>query len=316
VAPELTLTIVLYNSASLLPECLQSIRSDVESGFADLIAVDNASPDESVAILSEALPDAAIVRSETNRGFAGGANLAWPKVGSRYWMLLNPDIVVPPGGLRTLVDWMDAHPRIAFASPDLVGSEGQPGTPGRALPSISLTLLEVSRLHRLIPRRARGKLLRGAYWTGGDQLDAGWVPGAALIARREAIDEIGLMSESFFMYGEDVDWCWRARSAGWDVGVCGDVTFLHGSGSSVRRTWDADERAGRMAVSMLEAVKRMRGTRYARAYGRATALALRLEALNPRRSSAQRERSASVSHAYRDGVKSVRTTPNERFPGD
>jgi N-acetylglucosaminyl-diphospho-decaprenol L-rhamnosyltransferase len=297
--PDLALTIVLYNSADGLADCLRSIRSDIAGGFADLIAVDNASPDESAAVLASEIPDARIVRSDRNRGFAGGANLAWPLVEAPYWLLLNPDVVVPPGGLRKLVRWMNAHPDIAFASPDLESPGGRPGTPGRALPSLGLTLLELSRLHLMLPRRVRARLLRGSYWEGGDQLDAGWVPGTALIARRTAVEEIGLLSESFFMYGEDLDWCWRARSAGWHIGVCTEVTFTHREGSSAAQTWGAREKHGRMAHGFVEAVRRARGDRYARMYTRVTALALYLEAINPRRGRAERDRARAASSAHR-----------------
>jgi N-acetylglucosaminyl-diphospho-decaprenol L-rhamnosyltransferase len=295
----LALTIVLHNSADGLSECLRSLHADVQSGFAHLIAVDNASPDRSAEVVAHEIPGARIVRSEDNLGFAGGANLAWPFVNAQYWMLLNPDVVVPAGGLRELVAWMDDHPAIALASPELVSADGRRVDPGRALPSVGLTLLELSRLHRLLPASTRGRLLRGAYWRGGDQLDAGWIPGTALIARSEAVEAIGLLSESFFMYGEDVEWCWRAQSHGWRIGVCSGVTFTHGEGSSAARTWSPQERANRMACGLVESVRRSRGPRYARLYARVMAFALYIEGVNPRREPSERARAHAASLAYR-----------------
>jgi N-acetylglucosaminyl-diphospho-decaprenol L-rhamnosyltransferase len=315
--PALSLTIVLHNSADGLADCLRSIHDDVASGFADLIAVDNASPDQSADVLAEEIPEARIERSDRNRGFAGGANLAWPSVRASYWMLLNPDVIVPAGALRRLVAWMDAHPSIAFASPELRAPDGRPGTPGRALPSVGLTLLELSRLHRLLPARLRGRLLRGAYWTGGDQLDAGWVPGTALIARREAVEAIGLLSESFFMYGEDLDWCWRARSAGWSIGVCSGVTVTHREGSSATRTWAPEESVDRTDRALFEAIWRTRGRRYATLYIWVNALALSLEGIHPRRSSAERRRARNTARAYRSVLRDRRRWPrrlSRRWP--
>ena len=92
------------------------------------------------------------------------------KARGRYWLLLNPDVRVPADGLEKLVAWMDGHPEHGVASPDLVGADGRWQAPGRAFPSIGLTLLELTRAHRALPRDLRGRLLRGPYWIDGDQL--------------------------------------------------------------------------------------------------------------------------------------------------
>ena len=141
--PELSIAIVLYNSGESLPDCLRSIRPELDSGFAELIAVDNASPDDSVPILEAEVPAAQVVEMGRNRGFAVGANAALARAQGRYWLLLNPDVRVPAGGLRRLVAWMDAHPALALASPDLVDVKGQWEEPGRALPSVARTLLRL-----------------------------------------------------------------------------------------------------------------------------------------------------------------------------
>ena len=238
-SPTVSVTIVLHNSEHELRGCLAAIRPDLQSGFAELIAVDNASPDDSAGEVARALPAAKIIRSARNLGFAAGANLAWPHVRGRYWLLLNPDTELDEGGIEKLAAWMDANPQLGAASAELAGQLGDelPST-GRALPSPWRPLLEASRLHLLLPRRARGGILRGAYWRGGDQLDAGWVPATALMARREAIESVGLLDDRFFLYGEDIEWCWRMRQSGWSVGVCSTVHALHREGASALRTFD------------------------------------------------------------------------------
>ena len=115
------------------------------------------------------------------------------------------------------------------------------GGPGRATPSIARTLFELTRLHRALPRRTRGRLLRGPYWTGGDDVDAGWVPGTAMIVRPSAVRDVGNLREDLFIYGEDLEWCWRMRRAGWRVGVCSTATFVHDTSSSARATFGARE---------------------------------------------------------------------------
>jgi hypothetical protein len=289
---------VLFNSEEHVGECLESVRGDVESGYAELIAVDNASPDSSVAIVEGALPGSTIVPAGDNLGFARGANLAWPRARGRYWLLLNPDVVMPPGGLRRLVEWMDAHPGVGVCSPEIGVGESA----GRALPSIGRTVLEASRLHKLLPRRTRGRLLRGSYWPGGDQLDAGWIPATAAIARREAVERAGLFGEEFFMYGEDLEWTARIGRLGWGVGVCESVRVSHAEASSARTTW-GDEEAGRqMAHGVRRAVGRLRGSRYAAAYVRIEACSLYAESIHPGRTPAERTRARALARAWWDAA--------------
>ena len=171
-SPTVSVTIVLHNSERELERCLEAIRPEILSGFAELIAVDNASPDGSAGTVARALPDARIIRSSENLGFAAGANLAWPHVRGRYWLLLNPDAELDEGGIESsLRGWTPIA--LGAASAELADPDGAgPPSAGRALPSPWRPLLEASRLHLLLPREARGRSLRGAYWSGGDQLDA------------------------------------------------------------------------------------------------------------------------------------------------
>ena len=297
--PELTIAIVLYNSAEALPDCVRSIREELASGFAELIAVDNASPDESVAVLRAEFPAAQVVEMDGNRGFAAGVNAALARARGRYWLLLNPDVRAPAGGLRGLVAWMDAHPGLGVASPEIVDVDGRWEEPGRALPSVARVLLRLSRLHRLLPADVRRRIFRGSYWTSGDQLNAGWVPGTAMIVRPAAVSTVGLMREELFMYGEDVEWCWRMRRAGWRVGVCSSTTFVHGTSSSARRTFSEDEVPRRIAEGLDGACRLMYGPRHARVLAMVTALAYALDALAPGTSPAQRDRARAAARVWR-----------------
>ena len=123
--PNISITVIAYNSAGGLRDCLHSVVDDVRVGFAELLIVDNASPDESASIVAEEFPEAKLISSGKNLGFAGGCNRAWPHAKGAYWLLLNPDVIVPIGGLKGLATWMDKHPRVGAASPQLRGDDGR-----------------------------------------------------------------------------------------------------------------------------------------------------------------------------------------------
>ena len=297
--PELSIAMVLYNSAETLPDCLGSVREAVDSGFAELIAVDNASPDDGIAVLRAHMPAARVVEMGENRGFGAGVNAALARARGRYWLLLNPDVRAPAGGLRGLVAWMDSHPALGVASPDIVDVDGRWEEPGRPLPSIGRTLLRISRLHRLLPASVRRRVFRAGYWTSGDQLDAGWVPGTAMIVRPAAVRAVGPLREELFMYGEDVEWCWRMRRAGWGVGVCSSTTFVHATSSSARLTFNEGDVERRIAEGMDGACRVMYGPRHARALAALTALTFALDARTPGRSTAERDQSRAAARVWR-----------------
>ena len=297
--PELSVAIVLYNSGDSVRDCLRSIRPDIDSGFAELVAVDNASPDDSVSILRAELPAAQVLEIAENRGFAAGVNAALARAVGRYWLLLNPDVRAPADGLRRLVAWMDAHPTIAVASPDIVGRDGRWEEPGRAVPSVGRTLLRVLRLHRVLPAGLRRRIFRGRYWTRGDQLNAGWVPGTAMIVRPAAARAVGPLREELFMYGEDLEWCWRMRRAGWRVGVCSSTTFVHDGSSSALRTFGQDDVDRRIAEGMDAACRLMYGPAHARVLAALTAITFALDARLPSKPPAERDRARVAARIWR-----------------
>lgn len=281
-SPELSIIVVLYNSAIELPECLESVQGDLESGWAELIFVNNASPDASVEVARQQLPGATVIDLPENRGFAGGVNAALGEASGRYLLLLNPDVTMPEGGLRELTKWMDRHARVAAASPAIVSEGGRVHGPSR-FPSVWGSLLEITRVHKLLPPHLRSRLLLGAYWDGLETLQAGWVPGTAMIVRAEVVRAVGPLAATLFMYGEDIEWCWRMRRAGFLVGVHPGVRIQHLEGTSATRSWGDVEAQRRLTAGIYAAVRLMYGPRHARAVAVAIAVALGAEGLAPGR---------------------------------
>jgi N-acetylglucosaminyl-diphospho-decaprenol L-rhamnosyltransferase len=280
--PAVTVTTVLYNSEGSLPRYAEALVPSIDRGLVRLVAVDNASPDGSATALRRLLPAAELIDSGANLGFAAGCNRAWPLVASRYWMLLNPDVKAGAAAIERLVAWMDSHPSVGLASPRLRGPDGSEIRVARAQDSLARPLVRALRLHRLLPRRLRSRwLLPGE--RGTPEIVDGWVPGAALIARTRAVAEVGPLDESFFMYGEDREWCWRMSRAGWEIGVCGDVELPHGHGGSARATWSERERMRREVAGQLAAARRMHGRPWATAFALLAGAVLLVESLDPRR---------------------------------
>lgn len=251
--PVISITIVLYNTSKFIGDCLDSIKECIDNGFAELIAIDNASPDDSAKIVREKIPNALIIQSDINKGFAGGCNLAWPYVKGKYWFLLNPDTVSSPDAIYDLVNWMEIHPEIGIGSPLLLQADGKAVYLSLAFPSVLRATLEATRLHKLLPLSIQGQILQIPALCKDNYLYVDWVPGTALLARRETVESAGLMSEKFFMYCEDVEWCWRVRQAGWKRAVYCGSKILHIGGGSSTSDPEGEKRAQRFAQNCYDA---------------------------------------------------------------
>lgn len=279
--PSVTITTVLYNSASSMPRYCSTLKAAVDDVGAHLLIVDNASPDDSAQQLRAHLPEARLLSSHHNRGFAGGCNLAWPHVTSRYWLLLNPDVEFPPGALAKLVWWMDTHPTVAAVTPKLELATGIGCRVVRPHDTLWRPVVELLRLHRLLPQHLRARLLLPVTSVTIEEF-SGWIPGAAMMVRTAAVQEVGLLDDSLFMYGEDREWCWRMARAGWRMGVCHEVTARHTGGTSAKATWGNEGSIVREVEGHLRVTRRLRGRAFTQALAAITALSLRLGALDPR----------------------------------
>lgn len=299
--PAVTVTTVLYNSEASLPRYAEALAPSVGHGSVRVVAVDNASPDRSAAALRRLLPEAELIVNSANLGFAAGCNRAWPSVRSRYWLLLNPDVEAAAEELERLVEWMDRHPRVGLASPRLRGGDGNEEPVARPHDGLWRPPFEVLRLHKLLPERLRRHWLLPGRRTTPEIVD-GWVPGAALIARSEAVAEVGPLDERLFIYGEDREWCWRMSRAGWQVGACGEAEFTHGHGGSARATWEEPERVRREVVGHLRATRLMRGGAWARAFALIAGLSLLAGSLDPRPRRGPATRRARARHYLRWGL--------------
>jgi N-acetylglucosaminyl-diphospho-decaprenol L-rhamnosyltransferase len=228
---DLSIAIVSWNVRDLLRRCLRSILADLQTCKLELIVVDNASTDGSAAMVRDEFPDVHLVASERNLGYPGGNNAGLRLAEGRYVMILNPDAEVYPGALAALVAYADAHPDVGVVGPQLLNPDGSVQSSRRRFPTFATALFESTWLQALAPRR----LLERYYMLDQPDdttLDVDWVDGAALMARREAVEQVGLLDEGFFMYSEELDWCRRFRQAGWRVVYLPAAQIVHHRGKS------------------------------------------------------------------------------------
>ena len=217
------IVIVNYRTAELTVDCLRSLAGEVAAAGARVVVTDNLSGDDSVAKIETAIADngwsawASLLPLDRNGGFAFGNNAAIrPALESTdppdYVLLLNPDTVVRPGALTALLEFMKANPKVGIAGSRLEHPDGMPQRSAFRFHSIRGELESGLRLG-IVSRLLQSKIVAPPAPQEAGPTD--WVAGASMIIRREVFREIGLMDEGYFMYFEEVDFCLRARRAGW-----------------------------------------------------------------------------------------------------
>jgi N-acetylglucosaminyl-diphospho-decaprenol L-rhamnosyltransferase len=220
--------VVNYNAGSALCGCVASLEA---GGVTEIVVVDNASADDSIALLSKCSPDATLVSSPANLGFGRGANLGARSTVAEYLLVCNPDLVASPEAIQRLATVLDESPGVALAGPMLREPSGVVYPSGREFPGMAEALG-----HGFV-----GLFWGGNPWTqryrhiGQEQhrsRDADWVSGAFFLVRRTAFDEVGGFDERYFMYVEDVDLCWRLRKSGWRIRYEAEAEVVHRQGLS------------------------------------------------------------------------------------
>jgi GT2 family glycosyltransferase len=237
---DLAVVILNYNTCSLLRDCLRSLQADQGSLRMRVYVVDNASSDGSTEMVQAEFPTVELIANRANVGYSAGNNTALRRLGfgaeqllppdrlPRYALLLNPDTVVPPGALAAMVRFMDERPQIGAAGPRVRRRDGSLDRAcRRSFPTPQVSFYRMVGLSRLFPRSRRFSAYNLEYLPEDAVHPVDSVVGAYMQVRREAILQAGLLDESFFMYGEDLDWARRIKDAGWEVWYNGRVEILH-----------------------------------------------------------------------------------------
>jgi N-acetylglucosaminyl-diphospho-decaprenol L-rhamnosyltransferase len=224
-----SVVVVSRDVRSLLAKCLESLHS---APVTEVLVVDAASADGSDSLVADQFPEVRLVRSRENLGFTRGNNWALRLVRGGYVMLLNPDTVVEPGAIERLVGYLDTHPDVGAVGPKLVYPDGTVQSSRRRFPTRLTGFVESTVLERWLGNSAILRRYRLADRSAEEEQDVDWLMGAAILLRREALEQAGIFDERFFMYSEEIDLCRRLRLAGWRVAYLPTAVVVHHEGRS------------------------------------------------------------------------------------
>jgi GT2 family glycosyltransferase len=251
--PDLSIIIVSWNVRDLLAACLASLggsqgpsvraagdaepplASDTCPLAAEIIVVDNASTDGSAEMVAADFPHVQLIANPDNRGFTRGNNQGLALAGGRYVLFLNPDTRVVGDALAVMVAYMEANPDVAAVGPQLRYGDGALQSSRRRFPTLATALFESTPLAWHWPA-GRNPWARHYHMEDGAPADVpqevDWLVGAALLVRQKVIAHIGGFDEGYFMYSEELDWCRRARDAGWRIRYLPSAQVVHYEGKS------------------------------------------------------------------------------------
>ena len=232
---DLSICIVSWNVAADLRECLESIASQSDDVALEVIVADNASSDDSVDMVRRDFPSVRLIENDGNAGFARAVNQAMEAASGRYLLLLNPDCVVGEGALPRLVEFADSRPDAGLIGPKLLYPDGSLQHSCRRFPTIKAAIFRHTVFGRLLPGAAGPEEDLRAGWDHDDVREVDWLSGACLLARRDAVAEVGPLDEGFFWGSEDVDWAYRMHEKNWKVVYFPEATVVHAVGASTNR---------------------------------------------------------------------------------
>ncbi len=228
---DLSIVIVSWNVRDLLLQCLQSIYSITTSSSFEIIVVDNASQDDTLARVKAQFPQVQQIENHENVGFARANNQAIAVSTGRYVLLLNPDTRVFPGALDYLVQFLDAHPGAGAAGSHLLNPDGSLQASCYPFPTLWREFWRLFNLDALYPVA----LYRQDKWDLSQPRQVDYLQGTSLMLRRSALDQVGLLDENFFVYTEETDLCYRLHKAGWALFWVPQSQVTHYGGQSTRQ---------------------------------------------------------------------------------
>lgn len=233
---DLSILIVNYNTCQLTVDCLRSVFSSKTEYDYEVVVIDNHSKDKSVETIRELFPQVRLIVNGENTGFAKANNQGMAISKGRYILLLNSDTVVLKDTLQTMVAFMDNNPMTGASGCKVILPDGSLDKAcKRGFPTPSASFYYAFGFSKLFPDKPRFNQYQLGYLDPDQEYPVDCLVGAFMLVRRETIEQIGGLDEAFFMYGEDIDWCYRIKEAGWGIHYYPRTQIIHYKGGSARR---------------------------------------------------------------------------------
>jgi hypothetical protein len=230
--PDVSVIVVNWNTRQLLADCLASLYETIRNLCIEVIVVDNGSSDGSVEMLRQRFPRVRLIANRENKGFTGANNQALDIFKGRYALLFNSDAVALPSAIEAMVHFADKHPKAGVVGAQLLNTDGTFQASHTDFPTLWQEFLILTAL---------GRKLYGPWYPSHGPRDSqvatqgDYVEGACMLVRRKAFEAVGGLDEGYFMYAEEVDWCFRIKQAGWEVWYLPEAQIVHHGGASSRR---------------------------------------------------------------------------------
>jgi GT2 family glycosyltransferase len=228
---DLSIIIVSWNAKGHLINCLNSLSKLNRSDW-EIIVVDNNSEDGSHEEVETKFPHVKLIKNKENLGFAKANNIGIRASSGRYICLINSDVIVLDGCIEKLIEFMDKNPSVGMSGPRILNPDHTLQHNCFHFPSIRNNLSQALGLNKLFPKSPFFSEQIMKYWPHDCERRVDALNGCFLMVRRKAIDEVGLLDEDFFFYGEDIDWCRQFRDSGWEVVFYPEAATIHFGGAS------------------------------------------------------------------------------------
>lgn len=248
---ELSIVIVNWNAKDYLRNCLKSINAESEGILLEVFVVDNGSSDGSAEMLRKEFPGVMLIENKNNPGFGAANNQALKMCKNDFVLILNPDTEVLSGALKRMADFLRKNERTGAVGAKLLNADRSiQFTCARNFPSLIGEFFWLTTLIRRFPRsRIAGSYLM-TYWDHKDSRQVNCISGACVMTRKKILESLGYFDEDYFMYGEDVDLCYRIKKAGWEIWYLSEAEIMHYGGVGSKRIAETAAIYDRAAIAI------------------------------------------------------------------
>ncbi|MDH4266280.1 MAG: glycosyltransferase family 2 protein [Deltaproteobacteria bacterium] len=224
---DLSIIVINYNSSNFVLSCLASLKEGLRANRYEIILVDNGSIDGSCRLIREKFPGLYLIENAENLGFARAVNQGFKKTRGKYLLILNPDVTLIAGSVEKAINFLDGYPEVGLLLPKLINPDGSLQFSCRTFYDFSILLFRRTPLGKIFPSHPVIRKHFMMDWKHERVREVDWGLGACMFVRREAIKGKNIFDDRFFLYFEDVDFCFRLKKEGWKVVYYPEAVMVH-----------------------------------------------------------------------------------------